>query len=356
MIATFTRGILFSIFITVFSLLCATTAFAQNEAGIGIRPSIIDDVVEPGSTFSKTFYISNVGSYDDTFYLYVRDIIDTDAGGTPIYATETSEPTGYELSQWASLSESQLSIPAQGEAQVTLTITAPLDVGPGNRFGGLFVSRQPPEFDAIGASVGYEVGTIISLRLPGEVAERGVIRSFATANYLYGKLDVEFIARIENTGNTLIRPRGPLQVENMFGKRVADLIFNDSQAGIFPGKTREFTLDWQDENPGFGRYTAQLSLAYGAPGQQQTMSNTLTFWVLPMQIILPALGVLAVLLLVVFVAVRIYVRQKLRVMVGVSSRRISRQSRNAPPILLITLIAMLVTITLFLLVLLVLFA
>ena len=144
----------------------------------------------------------------------------------------------------------------------------------------------------------------------------------------------------------------------MFGKRVATLTMNDTKAGIFPGQTRDFTMVWKGEGTGFGRYKADVSLIYGPQGRQQTMSNSLSFWVLPMNIILPALGVLAVLLLIVYVSIKVYVRRQLS-MAGVSSRRnVSRRRGGGPDssAFLLVFVAMLTVTALFLILLLVLFA
>jgi hypothetical protein len=331
------------------------TVSAQAQAGIGIRPAIVEEIADPGGTLQYEFVISNLSEVDQTYYFFVRDIIGADDAGAPIFAREAYERTGYEIADWIELNLEEQVIPAGGEAVLNATIRVPEDASPGSHFGGVFVSMQPPRLRQTGASVGYEVASIVSLRIAGDVVENGVIRSLSTGNFMYGSLEIDFRARIENTGNTLIRPFGPLEITNMFGSRVATLSFNESKAGIFPGNTREYTIDWTGEGPGFGRYRADLSLIYGPQGRQQTMSNSVTFWVLPMNIILPALGVLTVLLLSVYFGVRMYVRNQLQRVAGVSRRRVAKRGGD-PSAFMLILIAMLTVTALFLVLLLVLFA
>jgi len=144
----------------------------------------------------------------------------------------------------------------------------------------------------------------------------------------------------------------------MFGKRVAVMTFNDSKAGVFPGSERDFEIVWEDEGPGFGRYEAVLSLLYGEQGRQSTISSTVTFWILPMNIFLPAMGVLAVVLLVTFISVKLYIRSKVRGAYGASRRVVQQQRRGGGGMsaLLLVVVVMLSVTALFLLILLALFA
>jgi UPF0716 family protein affecting phage T7 exclusion len=96
-------------------------------------------------------------------------------------------------------------------------------------------------------------------------------------------------------------------------------------------------------------------MVYGDQGRQATISSTASFWILPMNIILPALGVLAFLLLVVFISVKLYINKAIRGVGG--TRRIVRRRRNGGmSALLLVVVVMLAVTALFLIILLALFA
>ncbi|MCA9361599.1 DUF916 domain-containing protein [Candidatus Kaiserbacteria bacterium] len=329
---------------------------AQDQAGIGIKPALIEDVADPGSNLSYEITVSNLSNSTQTYYFLVKDIIGAEQNGAPIFAPDNIEKSGFEISEWIKLPMTEVEIEGGKNAVIPIEITVPQDASPGSHFGGIFLTLDPPKLRESGASVGYEVGNIVSIRIAGDVADSGTIRSFSTGNYVYGSLNIDFKAKIENSGNTLIRPYGPLEVKNMFGSRVATITFNESQSGVFPRQTRDFEIEWEGEGSGFGRYTAQLSLIYGLQGAQKTMSNSLSFWVLPVNIILPALGVLAVLLLIVFVSVKLYVRNQLKMVAGASRRRNVNRRNNSTSAFLLVIVAMLTVTALFLILLLVLFA
>ena len=350
----------FSFFLFSFS----QQALAQPTAGIGISPAIIEPAQQfnPGDVEQFTVEISNLNDTDQTFYLSTRDIIGVREGGVPIIATDSSQETGYEITDWLTLENSEINLKSGESTDISFTMEVPQDVSPGSHFGSIIVSAEPPKLRSSGAGIGYEVANIISIRIAGDANESARIRQFSTSKYIYGSTNVDFNVRIENEGNTLIKPIGPLEVKNMFGKQVALLNFNESQAAVFPKTasnpegTREFDINWLDESPGFGRYEALLSVVYGEQGSINTISSTVTFWILPMNIVGPALIGLAVLFLIIFVSVKLYVRRTMAVAnSGVTRRLVRSRQQNQFPVLLV-FISMLAVTALFFIVLLLLFA
>lgn len=349
--------------LVIFYALALPLMVQAQGAGVGIIPAVIDppEHFEPGDVAQFSVRVSNLSQSEQTYYLSKRDIIGVQDGGVPVFADATSEPTGFELSEWITLSTEEVTIPAGGEVEVPFVMTVPSTVSPGSHFGSVVISVEPPRLRSSGAGIGYEVANIITIRIAGDAVESARIRQFSTSKYIYGSTNVEFSARIENEGNTLIKPTGPLEVTNMFGKRVAMLTFNESQAGVFPKTARsegirDFTVTWQDESPGFGRYEALLSAVYGSAGRMNTISSTVTFWILPMNIITPALIILGVFFLIIFVSVKLYIRRSMALATsGVTRRLVRTRRQNQFPTLLV-IISMLALSALFFIILLLLFA
>ncbi|HMO78324.1 MAG TPA: hypothetical protein PKD95_03960 [Candidatus Paceibacterota bacterium] len=352
--------VLFVLFVSAFLPLLTA---AQGNAGVGIIPAIIDPVeqFQPGESRQFSVKITNISGGDQTYYLSTRDIIGVRDAGVPIFADDSSPKTGFELSEWIALSRSEVQIPAGGQVDVPFQLTIPQDVNPGAHFGSVVVTVDPPTLRTSGAGIGYEVGNIISIRIAGDVLESARIRQFSTSQYVYGSTNVEFSARIENEGNTLVKPTGPLEIVNMFGKRVALLNFNESQAGVFPKTARsdglrDYQVTWTDESPGFGRYEARLSAVYGSDGKRRTISSTVTFWILPSNIIMPAVIVLSVFLIVLFVSIKLYIRRSVNVAsAGLSRRLVRSRKQNQFPFLLLFILTLSVG-ALFFIILLLLFA
>ncbi len=336
-----------------------STVHAQApSAGVSIKPTTIERAADPGAVVEETITLTNISSTEQSYFLISKDISGVDDIGTPIFADPGAEITGFELSQWLSFSQEAITLKPNESAQVSLKITVPADASPGSHFGGLFASVQPPRLRTVGAGVGYEVGSIISIRISGDVVESARIREFSTGKLVYGSPNVDFLARIENPGNVLIRPRGPLEINNMFGKRVGFIVVNDNLAGVFPGTTRPFKVNWEDEGLGFGRYQAVVGLIYGESGRQSTVSATVSFWILPVKVIVPVLGVLSLLILVVYMGIKLYVKNALRELSTTQGRRVVARRRRDAGIsrLMVVAVTLLIAVTLFLLGLLLVFA
>jgi hypothetical protein len=347
------------IFFACALIILAAPSFAQAQltSGIGLKPSLIEEGADPGQVLNRSISVTNLSDSEQTYYLFTRDISTVRDGGTPVYAEEGTERTGFELTEWLTLGIDEVTMSPGQETVIPVTIAVPDSATPGSHFGAVFISMQPPRLREVGASVGYEVANIISIRISGDVTESAQIRSFRTNKLVYGSTNIDFMAEVENKGNVLVRPYGPLTVHNMFGKQVASLTINESQGGVFPFTQRDFVLTWEDEGLGFGRYQAVVAMIYGDVGRQATISSTVSFWILPMKIITPALIILAILLLTAYFGVRMYVRRTISTLSGGRKLVRQRRSRNTgTSTLLMVAIVMLVVTALFLIVLLALFA
>jgi hypothetical protein len=339
-----------------FCLILLPSLVSAQQSGIKISPATIEETLDAGEAINYTVRLTNLDVAERTYYLYARNISGVREGGVPIFAERNEEITGFELADWVVLQTTQITVPASGESFFDFTLIVPENASPGSHFGGIFVSVDPPEIENSGAAVGYQVANIISIRVSGEAQEMAGIREFSTSKFFYGSQNVDFNVRIENTGNVLVRPTGPLEVYNMLGNQVANFTFNPEQAAVFPNDERTYSkVNWTGDSIGFGRYEAILSPIYGDEGAKRTMSSTVTFWILPMNIIGPALLVLGTLLLIIIVSVKVYIKRSLaHINPG---RRIVRQRRRkgSSATLLVIVVSLTVT-ALFLVVLLALFA
>ena len=341
-----------------FIWLLPNAVLAQSSAGVSINRATIEAPADPGDVMQESFEVTNLSDTEQTYYIFARDIVGVRDGNAPEFAREGQEKTGFELSEWIDLPGEPLVVPPGGKETVSFTINVPDNATPGSHFGGVFVSVEPPKFREIGASVGYDVASIVSIKISGDAIISAQIREFSTEKIIHGSTAVQFNVRVQNTGNVLVRPVGPLEVFNMFGRRVHQETFNETSGGVFPGTIRDFKENWSDENPGFGRYQAVLSLVYEADGGNRTIDSTVSFWILPMKIIGPALLVLVVLLLISYFAVRLYVRRALNQASGGRGRQLVRRQRKSRQISMLMLVSIvLLTVTaLFLILLLILFA
>lgn len=325
-------------------------AQAQEGEGLRIAPGVIEDKADPGSTFNFTLDVTNIAGTEKTFYLEAQDIKGFDISGVPIFSEE-NEPTEYEMSTWVSLPQESITLKADETRAIPFTVTVPASATPGSHFGGVFFTTQPPKTRTTGAAVGIKVGSVISLRISGDVIDDVRMREFSTSQFIYSQPNVTFLTKVENTGNALARPHGFIEVTDMSGKKVATVNVNETGAPAFPGMTREYSTEWSYEDFAIGRYTAMASLIYGEE-EKKTVSATTYFWVLPFKPIATVAGILAVGAFILFMWVKMYIRRRLRE-AGITNVRV-REQRSTK--LATVSVAVTIFIVVFLLVVFVLFA
>ena len=281
-----------------------------HAAGLTIEPAIIEEGVEPGQVYSSVIKATNLDEVTHTFYTVRRDIRELSPEGQPLFAKE-GEKTEFEMSSWINAPKTPIVIKAGETKEIPFSITVPVGASAGGHFGGLFLSMSAPKLDNTGVGVGYQVGTIINLRIAGEILEEAKIREFSTDKAIHGSSNVNFVIGVENLGNVLIRPRGLLEITDFWGRKLPVMRVNDEGGSVLPGGMREFETTWDGGTFDFGRYQVVMSLVYGKEGRQ-TISDTLSFWILPLNIILPVVGGVLALIVLVLLAMQYHIKKRVK--------------------------------------------
>ena len=297
--------------VSIFILGFTAHTYAQSSSGITLIPATIEpkEKLDPGATHLQNLKVTNESSQDKVFYLYKKDIQGVAAGGVPIFAEVNTEITGFEISEWISFDVDQIAVPAHQSVDVPVSVHVPDNASPGSHFGGIFISLEPPKLRETGASVGYEVASIVVINVSGDIKDDARIRSLSTDKLIYGSKNVHFIAKVENQGNILIRPRGPMTITGMFSKTPEMVSINDSLAGVFPGSVRDIAFDWKSDGLGFGKYEAVLALVYDGEDGQKTIDATATFWVFPIKIMLSVLAGFLAIFALGYIFTKYYIRR-----------------------------------------------
>jgi hypothetical protein len=335
----------------VFLLSAASIVSAQESAGITLIPAMIEEAANPGDSLNQVLKVSNESNVEKEYFLYKRNIKGVDAGGVPLFSEEGEDVTGFELADWIEIQAEPLKVPANATVELPVTIRIPEDASPGSHFGGIFISAEPPKLREIGAGVGYEVASVVSIRISGDVIDTARIRSFSTDKLLYSTKDVRFIAKIENQGNILIRPRGPLTITSIFGGKPEVITVNESLAGVFPRTMRDLAFSWNSEGFGFGKYEAVLALAYDGEDGQKTIDATAIFWVFPIKVMATGLAIVIGISVLGYALTRYYINQAIIRAAG-GHRIVSPRYRRQVGVSRFTFVmtALLATLILFLLV------
>lgn len=289
------------------------TVYAQTTPALAIKvqPALFTQVVNPGDRFSTSITVTNPDPTAKQFTVSVEDISDITSGGKPVFSTSSFPEYG--LSSWVTVQNPVLTIPGHGSATVPFTITVPKSAAPGGHYGAIFVTYGATHPLFTGTGIGYQVGSLIDLRISGQANETAQIREFSTDKTLYQSPSVTFTASVADTGNVLLRPRGPIDITNMFGQKVGTILMNGDGEAIFPGTQQSFTASWTGSGFMMGRFDAALSLSYGND-TQKSVSQEVSFWIIPVVPIVAVLGSIIFFILIFVWSIKAYIRKKVSAM------------------------------------------
>lgn len=216
---------------------------------------------------------------------------------------DTSEPSPYDLRQFATVSESEFTLNGNESRKVVVTLEVPAGASPGGYYGWL---RFAPtnRTDAPNVAIQGSVATLFLVRVPGPAKEAGSIKELYTTRpdgrktdgFLLGS-DLVAIARLNNDGNVHFPATPTFTAYNQFGKEV--FTNQASESNIFPGATRRFEAQWNDLSTGY--YRLEIKENFPGTGEQQRSVRILV--VSPMAAMV-AIGVL-VLLVILMVRARL---------------------------------------------------
>lgn len=304
---------------TLASLLVATISapLTQAQSGVGggqaleIGPPVLNLTANPGQVIQSSINIRDVSTTDLIVTNEINDFTANGEDGTPQILLDNAETSPYSIRSWIQPLD-QITLKTKEIKAVPITIYVPADAAPGGYYGIIRFTGTAPNLDQTGVALSASLGTLIFLRVSGDVKEEvSIDRFFANTGGveypLYEFKPVTLSVRLKNTGNIYEQPAGLITVKDMFGKPVVNLPVNAEERVILPDSTRKFDQVIDETNIGnglmFGRYTAEVTIKYGSNGQSVT--STTSFWVIPYKLIIAGI----IILIVAFFVLRIFIRR-----------------------------------------------
>ncbi|NUJ97687.1 DUF916 domain-containing protein [Candidatus Gracilibacteria bacterium] len=277
------------------------------EIDVTVSPVRYELTSDTGSSVTKSIKIINNSEEAVNLNINAKDCNTFNNSGTPkCFPPEQNTNMRRTLAPWISSFPETINIPARGEENITLTINIPSDANPGGHYGALFFSYGNSSTNSTINTI-KEVGVILLLHVNGEVEVEAEIKdifiqvngggdgkgakdntdislketilNFIHTNLLKDnkeendekneddeKITIDFGVTFENTGNTHIKPKGEIILEDedgnvikrvgeetiknedgiIIGKKIVDYIpINDEDGNVLPGSERVFSQDWK---------------------------------------------------------------------------------------------------------------
>lgn len=264
-----------------------SVVYAQGAAGITVIPPKFELFANPGDVVTETIRVRNNSDVPQTFGVLVEDFSSTGEEGK-VVLEEGEESTAYSLKSWIDLSSQNIVIQPNEEVSFPFSIVVPRDADPGGHYASVLFQLGSGEQIPGAASVQHRVGSLVLLRVSGNVVEESEIETFLAPVYSQ-QGPVNFELRVKNNGTTHIRPNGTIVITNMFGQKVDEIPLNS--ANVFPGAVRKMDTEW-NKDALLGHYTATLVATYGQQNLPLTAATKFTV-ASPVALILIGVGTLA---------------------------------------------------------------
>lgn len=251
--------------------------------GMEISPPSQEVTVNPGETTTIKAKLRNPSNKTLPISVRVEDFLAKGEEGQ----VELTSSSPYSVISWTKISPEKFEL-APGESQeVTATINVPADAA-GGRFGSFVFAVQPDTPEGTAASVAQQVASLFLLKVSGPVDEKLAIKSFSAPGFSeFGP--VPFEVNVANEGNVHVKTYGLINVTDMFGNRVADVVVKGTN--VFPQAERNIKAQL-DKQFLFGQYKASALLYFGE--QNDNITANTTFIVFPVRI---AVGILIVIII-----------------------------------------------------------
>ncbi len=306
------HGVFLIGFVLFCTFLSATIVNAQNGLSIKVQPSTIEEKVDPGDVLEGNLTVTNEEGGEQTYYIKTVNISGVDDEGTPTFSEDATETElGLEAASWLKPMKDSITIKEKQSGTIPYRIEVPENASPGTHVAAFFVMRKADNVEKNGAGVGFNVATLVNLRVSGRVVEDMLFREFKTDKTFFTRPIVNFESRIDNAGTVHQRPVGIIVINDMFGNEVDQISFNGNKGAILPRQDRVFKVEWKYDGFTLGRYTAVASISFGE-NSKRTLTKEISFWIVPVKEVGIAFGVIIFILLVFVFGVRAYIKRALK--------------------------------------------
>jgi hypothetical protein len=283
------------------------TPSTQPGQGLEISPPVIELTANPGQTITTQIRVRDVTAGE----LIAKGEVDdfgagTDESGEPKILLNDNGQSRYSLREWVDPVPSIVLAPQQ-LASNTITTNVPANAEPGGHYGVVRFTGVPPSLAGTGVALSASVGTLILLRVNGDITENLNLVQFSAfqnsiAKSFFETGPVSFLVRLRNTGSVHEAPKGSITIKDWFGRIAATLDVNANGGNVLPDSIRRYTAAYSEKKL-FGHYTAALALTYAG---SKTVTQTIGFWVIPWKLLLLFLAGLAVIIYLLKVGLKRY--------------------------------------------------
>ncbi len=258
---------------------------------------VVELTAAPGQTVQGIVKLYNETDADLVLVSSVEAFASSDEAGTPVYLPPDQRRLYLD---WFTVQTDSIVLQPRQVAIVPFTVAIPANAVPGGYYAVIFW-QQSPDKQVDSLAVNSKVGTLVFLKVEGDLVEDGEVLDFGPleAKNIFWALPLNFSVRFANNGNIHLRPAGNIELRGWFGE-LASLPLNPDHKAVLPDTVRRFEVTWGNNFAGsiwqnfwfgaqqefayltVGKIQASLTFAYGSA---EPVVRTIDFWFIPWRLL-----------------------------------------------------------------------
>ena len=210
---------------SVFAVTTGTTNTSGSGQALEISPPVITLTVDPGQSVTTQISIRDISSTKLVVKGQVDDFIAAGEDGTPKLLIDDTDTTDnpYSMKSWVAPLNSMTLNPKEVK-KLSVTINVPENAAPGGYYADVRFTASAPELDNSGVSLSASLGSLLLIKVNGEVKENMSVTEIGASfeaggknNILFESSPIYLFERIKNNGNIHEQPTGQMAITDMFG-------------------------------------------------------------------------------------------------------------------------------------------
>ncbi len=263
-------------------------SFAQDlnsTQSLELTPPSQEVKANPGQTVSFKVTLKNRSKNPLPIKTRVEDFTASGDEGQ----VELIEKGSYSVSGWTTVVPDSFTLGPGASKTVSGTVKIP-NKAAGGRYGAVVFGVEAKTAQENAAAVSQEIASLFLVKIAGPTNENLKLNNFtAPAFSEFGP--VPFTLHFSNNGNVHTTTTGLVSVNDMFNRKVADIVVPPTN--VFPGSQRNISAQLEKRFL-FGKYSATAIMYFGE--KNETINAVTYFYVLPLRII--AITIVALLILI----------------------------------------------------------
>lgn len=299
------------LFLTLFTTTIVQAVGPANpgSGGNGLRVSPVRSniTLSPGSVRTVNIYITNVTTETSVIQGVVNDFTSRkDETGSPAVIFDPNQyAASHSLKRFTTPLGKYTLNPGQ-TITVPVEIKIPTNAAGGGYFGAIrFYPASIVNGPKINVSLSGSVGSLILVKVPGDLKEMMTIKSFevtqqdSSSSIFTSNKGLNSTIRFENRGNVHEQPFGKILVRDRSGKILYQKEVNNAvpPSNVLPDSVRKFDVPLKNVGS-FGKFKVEGNFGYGSSGQLLTAATT--FYVIPKWMIASIIALILLILFLIF--------------------------------------------------------